>query len=100
MTVEALGAVEPVGAVVPAPSAAVVVAVVLLATSGRVSGVKLSVPVVGTGSLEVSFAVVIGSTAAGSAALVGVWTSGIDMVLAGIDFRICDFQRQGASGCL
>ena len=79
MTVEALGAVEPVGPVVPAPSAAVVVAVVLLATSGRFSGVKLSVPVVGIGSLEVSFAVAIGSTA-GSAALVGVWTSGIDMV--------------------
>lgn len=39
-------------------------------------------PVVWIGSLEVSFAVVMGSTAARSAALVGVWTSGIDMVLA------------------
>lgn len=78
-TAESFEAATPVASSVAAPSVAVAVAPLLFATSGRVTGVELSIPVDWIGSVEASFAVVVGSIAAGSAALVGVWTSGIDM---------------------
>ena len=82
-------AVSPVGSVAAVPAIGTVSPPsILFATSGRLSGTSVSVPVDRIGSLLASDAVVVGGTAAGSAtvSLVDAWTSCIDdMVYSGLD---------------
>ena len=87
-TAAPVGGVSPVGSVVAVPASGTVFPPsILFATSGRLSGTSVSVPVDRIGSLLASDAVVVGGTAAGSAtfSLVGAWTSCIgDMLYSGL----------------